>query len=117
VAHMVAAHQRNPSAAEEAGNATIKAAVKAEAEATRVVPRAQRAAPAAPALPPGPLTVANPPIAPPVALPVAPPVANLPAAPPSTTQASTLDVLERPGYYDYYNIPYGTGPPIPGGRR
>jgi hypothetical protein len=25
--------------------------------------------------------------------------------------------LERPGYFAYYNIPYGTGPPIPGGRR
>lgn len=94
---MLAAHRRNPLRAELAANATIMRMVKDEAERTRLVPRRGAGASAGPA-------------------PAAPPP-GLSAPPPATLAPPVADVLERPGYYLYYGVPYGTGSDIPGGRR
>jgi hypothetical protein len=40
-----------------------------------------------------------------------------PAPPAASPAATTIDALERPLYFLYHGLPYGTGPDIPGGRR
>jgi hypothetical protein len=97
---VLAAHGRNPLRAELAANATIMRTVKDEATRTRV---GAGAGPARPAPRPGPPA----PRPAPFALPV--------AAPAATT--TTIDALERPLYFLYHGMPYGTGPDIPSGRR
>jgi translation initiation factor IF-2 len=104
---VLAAHGRNPLRAELAANATIMRTVKDEATRTRV---GAGAGPARPAPRPGPPAPRPGPPAPrpaPFALPV--------AAPAATT--TTIDALERPLYFLYHGMPYGTGPDIPSGRR
>lgn len=102
---MRAAHARDLLPAEKTADAAIVAAVKDEAESTRVMPLAQHAAPPPP---PGPPAV-DPLFAPLFDPPLVPPPAPTPATPP--------DALEQPGYFLYYEVPYGTRPDIPGGRR
>lgn len=106
---MRAAHSRDLIPTEETADAAIVAAVRDEAETTRVVPLAQPAAlPAPPGPAPAPRAV-DPLFAPPFDPPL--------VAPPAPTPATPLDALEQPGYFIYYEVPYGTGSDIPGGRR
>lgn len=100
--HVQDAHGRLLRPHERTGDAAIIRSIKDEADLTEVAvhPRVPRAA--------APL-VAAPLVAAPVAPLVAPPVA--PAAPLANIDRDTI-----PGYYLYFGIPYGTGPPIPGGR-
>lgn len=105
------AHHRIPRPREQTGDPAILDSIKAEADLTEVAVH-PRVAPAA-----APVPAPAVPVAPFVAAPAAPLV-----APPVIAQAApaahlaNIDRLTIPGYYLYFGIPYGTGPPIPGGR-
>ncbi|KAG9840527.1 hypothetical protein KCU98_g9216, partial [Aureobasidium melanogenum] len=107
--HVHDAHGRLLRPHERTGDAAIIRSIKDEADLTEVAvhPRVPRTA--APLVAPAAPLVAAPLVAAPVAPLVAPPVA--PAAPLANIDKDTI-----PGYYLYFGIPYGTGPPIPGGR-
>ncbi|KAG9757563.1 hypothetical protein KCU73_g4345, partial [Aureobasidium melanogenum] len=107
--HVRDAHGRVLRAHERNGDAAIIRSIKDEADLTEVAvhPRVPRAAAplVAPVAPHAAAPLVAAPVAPLVALPVAP------AAP-----LANIDWALVPGYYLYFGIPYGTGPPIPGGH-